>query len=255
MGLFSGPSVCSVCGEECDFPKYKLGDKNWLCQDCLKDAGLSSTSPYSKMSVQEVKELIVHRSSTQESAKNMYDYAVANGFGHGFNSKWGIKHFSVIQEHLLPNECVLMTFIGLHNYESSSKHDNHFAYALTNKRFIMAQKKTISGEICQTVSLENVNDITFKSGLLGGTVTIDTIKEVFNVHMDKESAKRAHSKIIDILNSLKKQEDKGVEAARVTENSQPASAADEILKFKTLLDQGIITQQEFDTKKKQLLNL
>lgn len=34
---------------------------------------------------------------------------------------------------------------------------------------------------------------------------------------------------------------------------QAQSAADEILKFKALLDQGIITQEEFDAKKKQLL--
>lgn len=33
------------------------------------------------------------------------------------------------------------------------------------------------------------------------------------------------------------------------------SAADEILKFKNLLDQGIINQEEFDAKKKQLLGL
>ena len=33
------------------------------------------------------------------------------------------------------------------------------------------------------------------------------------------------------------------------------SAADEIEKFKGLLDKGIITQEEFDAKKKQLLGL
>ena len=33
------------------------------------------------------------------------------------------------------------------------------------------------------------------------------------------------------------------------------SVADEILKFKNLLEQGIITQEEFDAKKKQLLGL
>lgn len=33
------------------------------------------------------------------------------------------------------------------------------------------------------------------------------------------------------------------------------SSADEIIKFKGLLDQGIITQEEFDAKKKQLLGL
>ena len=33
------------------------------------------------------------------------------------------------------------------------------------------------------------------------------------------------------------------------------SSADEIKKFKELLDSGIITQEEFDAKKKQLLGL
>ena len=36
---------------------------------------------------------------------------------------------------------------------------------------------------------------------------------------------------------------------------QSVSAADELIKFKQLLDMGIITQEEFDTKKKQLLGL
>lgn len=35
----------------------------------------------------------------------------------------------------------------------------------------------------------------------------------------------------------------------------PESAADEIKKFKNLLDEGIITQEEFDAKKKELLGL
>lgn len=36
---------------------------------------------------------------------------------------------------------------------------------------------------------------------------------------------------------------------------QQTSAADELIKFKNLLDMGIITQEEFDAKKKQLLGL
>lgn len=37
--------------------------------------------------------------------------------------------------------------------------------------------------------------------------------------------------------------------------NEKLSAADEILKFKNLLDQGVISQEEFDTKKKQLLDM
>ena len=38
-------------------------------------------------------------------------------------------------------------------------------------------------------------------------------------------------------------------------NQQAASTVDEILKYKNLLDQGAMTQEEFDAKKKQLLGL
>ena len=44
------------------------------------------------------------------------------------------------------------------------------------------------------------------------------------------------------------------ECKLVSANSASISSADEILKFKKLLDQGIITQEEFEKKKKELLN-
>ena len=42
---------------------------------------------------------------------------------------------------------------------------------------------------------------------------------------------------------------------KVNANTQSASNADELKKFKDLLDNGVITQAEYDEKKKQLLNL
>ena len=38
------------------------------------------------------------------------------------------------------------------------------------------------------------------------------------------------------------------------QNLPPVSVADELLKFKQLLDMGAITQDEFDAKKRELLN-
>ena len=43
--------------------------------------------------------------------------------------------------------------------------------------------------------------------------------------------------------------------SRSDETEQQFSAADEILKFKKLLDMGVITQEEFEAKKKELLGL
>jgi len=44
------------------------------------------------------------------------------------------------------------------------------------------------------------------------------------------------------------------ESSKISSNVNNSSA-DEIVKFKNLLDQGILTQQEFDAKKRQLLGL
>lgn len=45
------------------------------------------------------------------------------------------------------------------------------------------------------------------------------------------------------------------QATTTTTINQPASNADELQKYKNLLDNGVITQEEFDAKKKQLLGL
>lgn len=253
MGLFSREAaICSVCGEECDFPKYRLADNLWLCQDCLKDAGISDTSALKNMTKKDIQERISNSASYDAMARKMYKYAVDNGFGRGWNKTWGVKHFRVIAEKLLSGEEFMMAFIGLHNYVSATKHDQNYAYAITNKRILMGQKLKIAGENFQAIYLDNINDITFSSGLILGVLTIDTIKEVFNVGLDKNSAKEISAKVLQVFHDLRAQK----EPAQTVQESAPAfSAADEILKFKQLLDAGVLTQEEFDAKKKQLLGL
>ena len=46
-----------------------------------------------------------------------------------------------------------------------------------------------------------------------------------------------------------------IESTNSSEKDIQLSSADELRKFKNLLDDGIITQAEFDLKKKQLLEL
>ena len=183
------------------------------------------------------------------AAKQMYQYCVDNHFGNGMNEKWGIKHFKLIEQALQSDEEVLMCFIGLHNYVSMTKHDNNFAYAITNKRVIMAQQKVI-GQVVQSVLLKNLNDITANSGITLGVITIDTIKEKFNVCVDIQSANNICEKVHEVLLSM---DDSRTAQPQI--QIQQTSSADEILKYKNLLDMGIITQDEFEQKKKQLLGL
>lgn len=71
------------------------------------------------------------------TANEMYQFCLDNGYGQGFNTRNSIKHFGIIEKNLGNDENVLFAFIGLHNYVSISKHDNNFAYAVTNKRRAM----------------------------------------------------------------------------------------------------------------------
>ena len=66
-----------------------------------------------------------------------------------------------------------------------------------------------------------------------------------------ENKDEIHSVLSKLLLERQKKETKGT----VVENVIATSNADELKKFKELLDDGIITQEEFDAKKKQLLGL
>lgn len=62
-----------------------------------------------------------------------------------------------------------------------------------------------------------------------------------------------HKIVSDLL--VERQNKEKVVSATTIKQEIPQSNADEIKKFKDLLDSGVITQEEFDAKKKQLLGL
>lgn len=62
-----------------------------------------------------------------------------------------------------------------------------------------------------------------------------------------------HKAISGLLQSRQSGNKQEATVTHVTQQAQ--SSADELMKYKELLDNGIITQEEFDAKKKQLLGL
>ena len=57
------------------------------------------------------------------------------------------------------------------------------------------------------------------------------------------------------VSALTKEEWEAEKAKKAQSNAAPLPSADELKKYKELLDMGVITQEEFDAKKKQLLGL
>ena len=85
-----------------------------------------------------------------------------------------------------------------------------------------------------------------KGGILNAAGDENTI--TFTAQKNRE-AQDIHEYLTNKLRELKTAKNTPIVQAA------PTSAADELKKFKELLDMGIITQEEFDAKKKQLLGL
>ena len=149
--------------------------------------------------------------------------------------------FEDIEATLKPDEDVLFCFGAVPEK----------AIALTNYRLIHAERKSLSymrpGGIA-FFSYANINSVSSQNMMLYINTIGDEDLAFGNIY--KEKINEAVSMINDIVNKYK-----NVEVASPVQVVQQTSAADELKKFKELLDVGAITQAEFDAKKKQLLGI
>lgn len=186
------------------------------------------------------------------TAKDIYDDGVRNGFiGKDIKEKGSLANLQIVVDSLEPGEEVLMGFNGILNQTSMTKNEGIFSFAVTNKRLLMGMKMAFSKDF-QTLLWDNVDHLSFarhKPFTNFGCITLDTIAKPYNISMTLKPAEAVSSKLQSLFMELK---DKGTQPAAAPST---ASAADEILKFKELLDMGVLTQEEFDAKKKQLLGL
>ena len=102
--------------------------------------------------------------------------------------------------------------------------------------------KDICSSMSIMVSVRNPYISTFEIKL----ISTETKKGGLIYKMTKETA----NKIIALFSVIS-----GMSENSDGQQSRPASSADEILKYKQLADSGVITQDEFEAKKKQLLGL
>jgi hypothetical protein len=180
------------------------------------------------------------------TAKEMVKFIDEKGLGKGMNKKWRLKHFTLAADQLTDGEEAKAVFIGLHNYVSTTKHDSYYAYVITDHRFIMAQKKMI-GENVKIVNRKNLNDVTKSTGMMWGKLTFDTFKEKFNVAVDKDTINNVYSMINAVL--FENPENNTISNQEV----RAKSPVEELKEYKELLDMDIITQEDFDKKKAELL--
>lgn len=123
----------------------------------------------------------------------------------------------------------------------------------TNQRVLFVNKGLIYGISSSEIPLDKINGVSYSKGLILAKMSIvNGAKTTIIDKISKDDAERMAKTIKD--------EAKNYKERLIHQNSENVSSpkkdpADEIRKFKGLADDGIITQAEFEAKKKQLLNL
>lgn len=121
---------------------------------------------------------------------------------------------------------------------------------ITSERILYGQKGLLWTTV-KSVNLDDCRDIeTDTFGIIRGTIKINTKTEMVRFEAKK-------SEVIRLANIIEKTLEEVVKTKKTVASTiiNQTSSADELKKFKELLDAGIITEAEFDTKKKQLLGL
>jgi len=129
------------------------------------------------------------------------------------------------------------------------------ALFVTNKRIIYGRKAGffMGGTIIKAINIDDGTDVSSSDfGIMSGRVIINTKNENCSFEVGKKNASAIFAMINNAIQDVLESRGTTQGATTVIQASSPA---EELKKFKELLDMGIITQEEFDAKKKQLLGL
>ena len=128
---------------------------------------------------------------------------------------------------------------------------------ITNRRFYYAgaDANHISSYLKSgSIELKDVHAVTIGKVMPYSYIQFEIKNEDYRINFNSALT---HMKIV---HGIKEKLEEGIRACETAEAApvvvqNALSAADELKKFKELLDLGIVTQEEFDAKKKQLLGL
>lgn len=136
-------------------------------------------------------------------------------------------------------------------YATSGFYDTNTSSVLivvTNKRILLENKKLLFGSQNTDIPLEMVNDISYNSGMLMAKVSITSGTKD---HKISQVSKKTVTQLVDTI----RHETELAKHPKEKQSSQAPSDIEQLKGLKDLLDSGILTQEEFETKKKQILGI
>ena len=117
---------------------------------------------------------------------------------------------------------------------------------LTDKRLVF-HFKALASFSTEIVPLEEIRSMNCSgNGLSGGHVEIHTLTKSFDILVSYKK---------DTIQNIQRVFESARGAVPAPAGTSAVSEADELAKFKRLLDDGVITAAEFEAKKKQILGI
>lgn len=258
MGFFDLKATCSVCKKEVGLNRFQIANKEWICPDCFKKCGFNAATPIRKMTINDINAAMsAHAANAEELSSfnatkkvgtfiefddNKKQWLIPDGFmGKKKNPK--IYNYSDIVDFELLEDGETITKGGLGRAVAGGLLFGGVG-AVVGGVTGGKKSKSVCNSLKIKITVRNMNNPVIYINFL----TAPAKKDSFTYKTMYKSAQECLSVLQLICDSQ--------DANPAENNSVPqASAADEILKFKNLLDSGVITQEEFEAKKKQLLGL
>lgn len=256
MGFLSAKAVCAVCGNECGLNRFQIQNKEWCCPACFKAAGFNMLTPIRTMTAANIRATIEKRGEDQSALTQFCVTRQVPGLlcidensqqwytpvGPGGKKHPRIHKFSDIIDFELLEDGNTITKGGLGQAVVGGVlfgGVGAIVGGVTGKK----HGKSTCSNMQIKVTLNDMSEPTEYISLITSEVKKSSL-------LYKNMANQAQEclSLFQVICNTQSQP-----------SAQPVASsidvADEIMKFKQLLDAGAITQEEFDAKKKQLLGI
>lgn len=260
MALFK-KEICPVCGQPVKgLVHAKIKDKKPLCTDCSNKVSMD-LSVLQCQNEEDIKEHILYREKNLDLFKN-FSVTKELKCGNSYlreDEKMGKWYFSIDKKPINPP---LFDYDEIIDYELTEDGEQVAkggigsavvggvmfggVGAIVGSNVGKKKSKTVIKDITLRVSLKNKYRQEIRIHFIPGGMEVKSGSMSYNTY------KYAADSAVSFFDNLCS---KANETATTSTQTASMSSADEILKFKNLLDSGIITQEEFEAKKKELLGL
>ena len=254
MGLFDKKEMCSICNNELGKSKYNDG---WVCKSCINKCGIFIIPKH--CSCKEV-EKAIKRNIVNGERKNIFKATkkVGNYIHIDETNKLVAfpSAFGKIDKVAIYNYSEILGCDVLEDGQSISK--GGLGRAVAGGLLFGGVGAIVGGVTGSKKTKQIINSMKVKitvNDISNPTQYISLIEsETKSTSFMYSTAKNNAEQIVSLINIIINDNNTNLQQDTM-KSIEDISVAEEIRKFKQLADDGIITEEEFENKKKELLNL